>query len=296
MLLQHCIAAIPIGLYREWGIMLVTAVGTVLAVMAGALPQWRIEKCSGSSTSKNNFALTVGNGSRDIMVIRGNGKCIDLEEISAIQMPRSSRAWESHPLLSRQVFEDGKLQTHRNGVPCRETRCYRGIPIGFWITIVVVAIQSVLWVALLIAVAGLRSHVWFLLGVGSLGMLQNVIIAASSCDPEKRNLNLQLVEVITTRKVMDGLMDLDVGYEGFGDALLKEFFPGKLRPKEDEWWSGIKDPYDHDREREIDRRGRPRRFLPVYNKSFESTPPLKGKLPASSDLPEDIVPEKRKDT
>jgi hypothetical protein len=294
MLLQHCIAAIPIALYREWGIMLVTAAGTLLAMMAGALPQWRIEKCSGSNNSKSNIALTVGNGSRDIMVIRGNGTCIDLEETSAIQMPRSSRAWESHPLLSKQVFEDDKPKTHSNGAPCRETRCYQGIPIGFWITMVVVAAQFVLWVALLIAVAGLRSHVWFLLGVGSLGMLQNVIVAASSRDPEKRNLNLQLVEVIMTRKVMDGLMDLDVGYEGFGDVLLKEYFPGKLRPKESEWWSGVKGPYDHDRVREVDRRGRPRQFLPVYNKSFETTQNLKGKLPESFEPPADIVVEERK--
>jgi hypothetical protein len=276
MLLQHCIGAVPIGLYREWGILVVTAAGTLLAVIAGALPQWRIEKCSGSRISKKKFALTAGNGSRDIMVIRGNGKCIDIEDLAAIQMPRSSRAWESHPLLSRQIFEDGKPKQHSNGAPCRKTLCYRGIPIGFWITIAVVAVQFVLWVALLIAVAGLRSHVWFLLGVGGLGTLQNVVVAASSRDPEKRNLNLRLVEVIITRKAMDGLMDLDVGYKGFGNALLKEFFPGRLRPREDEWWSGAKDPYDHDREREIDKRGRPRRFLPKYIESLASTQTQKG--------------------
>lgn len=126
-------------------------------------------------------------------------------------------------------------------------------------------------------------------------MLQNVLVAASSRQPEKRNLNLQLVEVIITRKVMDGLMDLDVEYEGFGYALLKEFFPGKLRAKEDEWWAGVKDPYDLAREREVDRRGRPRRFLPIYINPFAKTQILKGKQPERSEPPADVVEKRNQD-
>ena len=271
MLLQLIIAAIPIGLYREWGILMVTGAGTLLALMAGALPQWRVEKIPGQMKSKKNFALTSGNGARDILIIRGTGQCIDLEELAAAEMPRSSRGWESHPLLSRQVIEGGVPKTHRNGTEYRETRTYRGIPLGFWITTTVVSCQFVLWLALLIAVAGLRSHVWFLLLVGGLGMLQNVVVAASSREPEKRNLNLRLVEVILTRKVMDGLMDLEIGFEGFGDALLKEFFPGKIRKEETEWWTGNKEPYDVRRLDEIGRRGRPRRYLPKYTESFASS-------------------------
>ena len=271
MLLQHVIAAIPIVLYREWGILMVTSAGTLLALIAGALPQWRVEKYPGQRRSRKSFALTSGNGARDILIIRGNGKCIDLEELAATQMPRSTREWESHPLLSKQIFEGGKPKTHGNGTPWRETRTYRGIPFGFWITMTVVGCQFVFWLALLIAVAGLRSHVWFLLLVGGLGMLQNVIVAASSREPEKRNLSLRRVEVILTRKVMDGLMDLEVTFKGFGEALVKEFFPGKLKKDETEWWTGNTEPYDTKRLDQISRRGRPRLYLPKYTESLCSS-------------------------
>ncbi|OAG02759.1 uncharacterized protein CC84DRAFT_1061143, partial [Paraphaeosphaeria sporulosa] len=200
MLVQFGIAAIPCGLYDEWGILLITGAGTMLALVAGALPQWRVEKYPSQTDSKKNFALTSGNGSRDIMIIRGAEGCIDLEELAAPQMVRS------------------------------------GIPLGFWITMVVAAIQFILWLALLISVAGLRAHVWYLLLVGAIGMLQNVLVAASSQSLKKRNLKLRQAEVILTRKVMDGLMDLEVAYKGFGEALRNEFFPGKLDEDEIQWW------------------------------------------------------------
>ena len=268
MLLQLMVASIPVGLYHEWGILLITGAGTFLALIAGALPQWRVEKYPGQDKSKKNFALTSGNGTRDIMIIRGNGECLDLEEMAAIQMPRSSRIWESHPLLSTNMMEGGKPMTHTNGSPSRKTRTYRGIPLGFWITMTVVAGQFIFWLSLLISVVGLRSHVWYLLLVGALGMLQNVIVAASSRDFDKRNLNLKEVEVILARKVMDGLMDLEVTYEGFGEALRDEFFPGKIRKEEIEWWDGNTETYDTKRERDAVRRGLPRKFLPKYTESF----------------------------
>lgn len=33
------------------------------------------------------------------------------------------------------------------------------------------------------------------------------------------------------------LMDLEERHEGFGQALVPEFFPGKLRKWEEDWWS-----------------------------------------------------------
>jgi hypothetical protein len=271
MVMQLLIAAIPVILYGEWGIVLITSAGTLLALLAGALPQWRVEKHPGQDRSEKNFALTSGNGSRDIMIIRGNGECLDLEEMAASQMPRSARLWESHPLLSSDVLEGGKSRMHMNKSPYRKTRSYRGIPLGFWITIMVITCQSVLWLCLLITVAGLRSHVWYLLLVGALGMLQNILVAASSREVEKRNLRLTEVEIILARKVMDGLMDLEVTYEGFGIALRDEFFPGKLRDKEVEWWNGKTEPYDADREEESSRRGLPRKYLPKYDESFSNS-------------------------
>ncbi|KAF2105389.1 hypothetical protein BDV96DRAFT_608287 [Lophiotrema nucula] len=262
MILQLFIASIPFGRYREWGVFLVTAAGTGLALVAGALPQWRAEKLPCQTKVTKDFALTSGNGSRDIMIIRGNGVCLDLEELAAPQMPRSARIWEGHPLLSRPVTEDGIPKVRLNRSKVYKTWTPLGIPIGFWITIAVTSTQFVFWVAILISVAGLRAHVWYLLGVGALGMLQNVIVAAASRGPDKRNLPIKHVETLLSRKVMDGLMDLDITYAGFGEPLLGEFFPGKLRKNEKEWWAGNRDAYDDEREVQIAKRGRPRSRLP----------------------------------
>ena len=44
IMLQLGIAAIPCRLHQDWAILLLTAGGTLLALITGALPQWRFEK------------------------------------------------------------------------------------------------------------------------------------------------------------------------------------------------------------------------------------------------------------
>jgi hypothetical protein len=61
MVLQFGIAAIPIGVWGEWGVMMITGAGTLGALAAGALPQWRAEKLPSRRNSKKNFAISSGN-------------------------------------------------------------------------------------------------------------------------------------------------------------------------------------------------------------------------------------------
>lgn len=61
MLLQFGIAAIPAGLWDEWGVLMITGGGTLLALVAGALPQWKAEKMPSKTNSNKNFALASGN-------------------------------------------------------------------------------------------------------------------------------------------------------------------------------------------------------------------------------------------
>lgn len=279
ILLQLGIAAIPVGLYDEWGVLMITAIGTLLALVAGALPQWAAEKLPQRRKSNKNFALTSGNGSRDIMIVLGNGNSLDLEELAMSEMPRSTRLWESVPFFSRPVKENKVQIYHRNGTPVREALSFQGIPLGFWATIAVTAAQSICWLAFLITVAGLRSHAWYLLLVGTLGMFQNAIVAAISRRPEKRSLPLMLMDTITSRTVMDGLMDLEVTYPSSARRLLHEFFPGELRPDESAWWNGDTATYDKKREAEGTRRGMPRSLLPRYASSVTSVSILSEKRP-----------------
>jgi hypothetical protein len=202
------------------------------------------------------------------MIILGRGNCLDLEELAAQESPRSTRIWEKIDFLSTQEYNaDGTPKRHRHGVSERTTKMLFGIPLGFIMTGVLCTIQSVFWIALLITVAGLKSHSWFILAVGALGMFQNAAVAAITRDPARRNLPLIAVDQIVCRKVMDGLMDLEITFPGYAPFLIDEFFPGELREDEKEWWKNKRDRYDDERCSDSKRRGIPRSRLPKYQNS-----------------------------
>ncbi|RYO19223.1 hypothetical protein AA0111_g10418 [Alternaria arborescens] len=261
-LVQLGVAAIPLAIDGEWGIFLVTSTGIAAAFLAGQLPQWRIEKLPFKQDSQKHIALTSGNGSREIMIIYGAGNCLDLEELAAGESPRSDRAWKKSHVLSRPVKDKGgKGLKHQDESTARRTIMWQGLPAGLWITRLASFCQIVFWVALLITVAGLRSHSWYLVVVGSLGMLQNAMLGAVARKPERRDLPLRHVDTIATRKVMDGLMDLEATIGGAGVRLLDEFFPGFLTEKEIQWWAGgDRNIYDNERVRDRTR-GEPRSRL-----------------------------------
>ncbi|GLB07758.1 hypothetical protein AtubIFM57258_003123 [Aspergillus tubingensis] len=131
----------------------------------------------------------------------------------------------------------------------------------FWVLLVL----TVLWSLLLITVSGLESHTWYLVGVGGLGMLQNIWVSAARVNPEAANLRLQKNEKRPTitgyqqtrvakkrmkqndptnsdtdtdlgpevaedgvRDVMGALMELEKLIPNAGVALLPVFFPGSV--------------------------------------------------------------------
>ncbi|KAK9418358.1 hypothetical protein SUNI508_08085 [Seiridium unicorne] len=296
-IVQLVVAAIPLILNGRWGILLITCAGTLLAIMAGGLPQWRAEKLPNRQSCKKVFALTTGNGARDIMIINGAGNCLDLEELCAQETPRGEKPWEKfmHDALGDRakdkwekpglfskpvVGSSGSFHFHRTGTQIMEARTTRGLPRGFFVTMITCVVQSILWLLLLISVAALIEDTWFLILVGGIGMFQNGYLAAMERSPKHRNIPLKLKEVITRPKVMDGLMDLEVGHGRRGAPLVgpsnplvfplvAEFFNGQLRPNEKAWWDGDRGPYDHQRSAEKGIRGAPRTEMP----SLESRRP-----------------------
>ncbi|KAH8744686.1 hypothetical protein F5883DRAFT_609797 [Diaporthe sp. PMI_573] len=257
MTIQLGLSIVPLALYGDWSILLITGAGTILSIIMGALPQWTAEKLPNRQNSKSVFALTVGNGSRDVMVIKGVGECLDLEELSVSETPRSGRPWKkfnSTEAAGTHKTSPKPRQIRRSTSDLMATKLRAGFPVGFLVTYAACAVLSILWLALLVSVSALESHTWFLLGVGLIGMFQNAVLAAAEIKPEHRNLPLRYVETIVgKRKVMDGIMDFHARYQR-GEHLLREFFPGHLKPPEEAWWKGERDAYDDDREKHMDTR------------------------------------------
>ncbi|KGO43871.1 hypothetical protein PEX2_108230 [Penicillium expansum] len=111
---------------------------------------------------------------------------------------------------------------------------------------------TVLWFMLLLSSTGIQAHAWYLLAVGGIGMMQNLITAGAPRQPEMLGIPIRLAMRSNSRneaspipmvfaefKVMHTLMELELDFKGAGRALLPEFFPGGggLQSWEEKWWS-----------------------------------------------------------
>lgn len=248
IVLQLGIAAIPCGLHQDWAILLLTAGGILLALTTGALPQWRFEKWACRRETKKVVSLTGGNGTRHVMVIIGNKKGLDLEDLAAAESPRMRRRGEDSDRLAKRVRDEhGKVVKDKEGNHKTEVRMIKGRPAAFWITRTACLTLAALWIVFLISVAGWKQNTWYLLAVGGVGMAHNVVVAGAKRSASTTGIHLKKVERIQQTKVMDALMDLENAYETVGRSLLEEFFPGKFRQAETQWWEGKKDAYDKKR-------------------------------------------------
>ena len=76
---------------------------------------------------------------------------------------------------------------------------------------------ALLWTCLLISVSGLNKHAWYLVGIGGIGMLQNVYAAGTVRDPSASNFHLtkfdRMPTIIGKRRKFkddaDAYVDLD---------------------------------------------------------------------------------------
>lgn len=200
-LVQLGIAAIPAGIFGDWGIFLITIAGILLSGFTGALPQWAEEKWACRSKAKKNIILTRGNGSQHAIVILGDGKGFDLEDLAAGQTNVDVSA--------------------------------------SWFTRIAVVILATLWILLLITAAGIQQNTWFLLAIGGIGILQNIFVAGWRRNPKAYGIPLSFVEVIAENKVMEALYNVEEKYHHLGSSMLATFFPGKLRSEEQAKWDNF---------------------------------------------------------
>ncbi|KAL6243052.1 hypothetical protein RBB50_010152 [Rhinocladiella similis] len=200
-IVQLGIAAIPCGIHGDWGILLITATGILLSFVSGCLPQWKEEKWACRRKSTKNVILTRGNGSQHAIVVLGEGKGLDLEDLAAGQTNIDVSA--------------------------------------SWVTRVSVTILAALWILVLITAAGLERNTWFLLAVGGIGILQNIFVAGWRRPPEAYGIPLSFVEVIGKTKAMETLFAVEEKYHHIGASMRDTFFPGKLRENEVNRWEEL---------------------------------------------------------
>ena len=203
---QFGLAVAPMFIHRirNWRILLVTAAGTMLALIHGSLPQWKREKyhCRMTDAGKETtFILTRGNSHRYVFVIHvaRDVRSLNLEDLAV-------RAGE------------GSSKSMR----------------------VVSAVLAILWIMLLVAIGGLAQDTWFLLGVGGFGMLHNVLVAGYKRGTLAHGIPLDTDKPYLINdepgNVMRGLQTAERKEPGLGLALLKIFFPGRLRLHEEKFW------------------------------------------------------------
>ncbi|KAI0059470.1 hypothetical protein BV25DRAFT_1129269 [Artomyces pyxidatus] len=198
IIVQLGIAVIPGAIHGDWMILLITGSGTLLALSAGALPQWRAEKWAArrlpsAKAKREVVSLTRGNGSKDVIVIVNEGTGFKLEDLAATRDVRSRY------------------------------------------TIFVTCALAVLWIAHLLIVAGLQNDAWYSFAVGALGMIQNVVAAGARRSSGAQGIHLERERVVYEEKLFRALKEAEGIEPGVGLSLLPVFFPGGLKKEEEAW-------------------------------------------------------------
>ncbi|KAH7306049.1 hypothetical protein BKA65DRAFT_578174, partial [Rhexocercosporidium sp. MPI-PUGE-AT-0058] len=175
ILLQLAIAAIPLGLYHDWDIFMIVCIGTFIALSTASLRQWKVEKLACRMNSTKKIAMISGNGSRHVLVLIREGDCPDLEDLAAAEGPRHGR----------RLLQYGWFVKNANDV-----RLFRSLPLDFWMTRICCGIFIFIWAAVLISVLALKNNSWYLVGSGTIGMIQNAVVAAVSRGPANVGIRL----------------------------------------------------------------------------------------------------------
>jgi hypothetical protein len=246
IVVQLGISAIPYALYQDWGILLVTVAGVLLALATGLLPQWKFEKWACRRNTKKVLCLTGGNGTRYVMVIIGKGHGLDLEDLAVAESPRMRRRGEKRSQWKNIISDNGSEKTVK-----KTTLMISDLPAAFWITRAACMTLACLWLVFLITVTSLKQNTWYLLAVGGLGMIQNIVTAGARRNGSTCGIHLNKVEKFEQMKAMDTLMDLETAYERVGRSLVPEFFsdPDSLRPAEKKWWYGDGEKEEYEKSR-----------------------------------------------
>ena len=145
--------------HGSWSIFMITICGTMLSIVTASWPQWVHEKWPSEHVTDDKV--------KPIALTKGNGH----RYVMLILSHKGS--WDLEAMASARHVD------------------YPGTR---W----VLGVFALLWVLLLITVTGIKQHTWFLIGVGTLGMLQNIIAAALPCSADDLDIKLTKWHALNT--------------------------------------------------------------------------------------------------
>ena len=227
---QLGIAIIPGAVDQDWTILTVTIIGTVLSLIGGALPKWKEEKWNGRKSTKDSDRTVI-------CLTKGNG----------------------YPDVMV-IISEGKDQFRLEDIANARDK-----PVEWTLTIALML--CIAQIILLLIVAGLNNHAWFLLAIGALGIVQNAVAAGYCRDLHTTGIHLEPINekgtkglVSHDKKVMEALMAAEKEEPYVGLSLLQVFFPGdRLRMSEKKWRDDLLEKYeDEDRRQEVEKTQQPK--------------------------------------
>jgi len=184
---------------HDWLPLAIAVAGNGLAYLPLVLLPWKAEKWRCRRKAKASFILTRGNGHQHAIVILGNRHGLHLEDLAAAHTPIG---------------------------------CEFKIP-----TVVFAA----LWILLLIdstSIGSSPSSLWLLI-IGAIGMLQNIIVAACRRDSGVNGIHLDFKECFMGGRVMDTLVDVEEKHANMWKILQGVFFPNRTRAEDQERFRAI---------------------------------------------------------
>ncbi|KAL8791953.1 MAG: hypothetical protein Q9195_005442 [Heterodermia aff. obscurata] len=165
---------------------------------------------------------------------------------------KSSPEWEA---LRVSIFQWDERREQRK--PIRDWVWYSGlavvvlqisiaaVPLALWSEWEILALVAggILLASAQAALPQWKSEKWACPSNGTIGMIQNIVVAASPRSSSAFGLHLHHVNTIKARKVSKALMITEQFYPGVGSSLLPIFNPGGLSVPDDqvEFWQSIKD-------------------------------------------------------
>lgn len=188
-------------LHDNWQVLILTNIGGLLIHAIANMPAWLAQTVFTRRDGGKNatYAPMRGNGHNHVFVIRNtHANTNNLEDLA------------------------GAAVMQYDYISALELVVLGGALAGFWLATASMTIST--------------PATMYLLAIMGVGTIANICTIALPRSSAANGIPLKTVDVITATKVMGAIQALEQKYEGCGEPLLKEFFPGGVKHEDQTWF------------------------------------------------------------